>query len=283
MSARGQSVIELSVEDLKIPPQPEALIVAQREIQAKEPNLLNIAKAIRNDLALSAAVLKVVNSAQFSLPTKIVSIPQAVSYMGLTPTTHIIAAIEIRRTFTKVPGLSMERFWDTATDVAKHCAWVAKRVALSTPDEAYTIGLFHDCGIPVIAQKHHKYSAILAEANSAVDRTFTEVEDDYIHTNHAVVGYLVTRSWNLPQVVREAVRYHHEVDTILQPALTHRSPLASLLAILKVATHANDVYRQRPEPEWQRVGGLVLEYLGLTEHECEEMIEDMVAQQRDFS
>lgn len=282
MSARGLSVVELSVEDLKIPPQPEALIVAQREIQAKDPSLLNIAKAIRNDLALSAAVLKVVNSAQFALPTKIVSIPQAVSYLGLTPTMHVIAAVEIRRTFNKVPGLSMERFWDTATDVAKHCAWVAKAVALSTPDEAYTIGLFHDCGIPVIAQKHHKYSDILAEANSTTEERFTEVEDRHIQTNHAVVGYLVTRTWNLPLCVRDAVRYHHEVETILEPALTQRSPLASLLAILKLATHANDVYRQRPEPEWTRAGGLVLEYLGLTEHECEEMVDEMVVQQRDF-
>jgi len=283
MSSPGLAELEFDAGDLKIPPQPEALIVAQREIRAEDPNLLNIAKAIRNDLALSAAVLKVVNSAQFALPTKIVSIPQAVSYLGLTPTTHIIAAIEIRRTFTKVPGLSMERFWDTATDVAKHCAWLARTLALITPDEAYTIGLFHDCGIPVIAQKHAQYPAILDEANRAVDERFTEVEDRHFGTNHAIVGFLVTRTWNLPLVVREAVRYHHETETILEPALTNRSPLASLLAILKVATHANDAFRHRPEPEWDRIAAVVLEYLGLTEDECHELVTEMMIQQRDFS
>ena len=58
----------------------------------------------------------------------------------------------------------------------------------------------------------------------------------------------------------------------------------TLLAILcKVATHANDAYRQRSEAEWDRIAGLVLEYLGLTEDECHELVTEMVIQQRDFS
>lgn len=281
MPSSAAAIAGSIASQIKIPPQPEILAIAKREAAKESPDLLAIAKAVRKDLALSAGVLTVVNSPQLALPAKIVSIAQAVSYLGLEPTVSLIATVELRRVFKQVAGLSMERFWDTATDEARHAAAISRTLGIGKPEEMYTAGLFHDCGIPLLAQKFADYKSVLQEANRA--ERFTAVEERVYQTNHAVVGYYLARVWNLPQPICDAVLHHDDIEEILGSAPHERGALASTVAILKFATHVNDHFRQRPEPSWQKVKDLVLDCLGITDFRCEEITAELTAMQASFN
>ncbi len=281
MASAAAAIAESIASQLKIPPQPEILRLAKQEAAKESPDLLAIAKAVRKDLSLSAGVLTIVNSPQLALPTKIVSIAQAVSYLGLEPTVSLIATVELRRVFRQVAGLSMERFWDTAVAEARHAASISLMLGIGKPEEMYTAGLFHDCGIPLLAQKFPDYKSVLQEANEA--ERFTPVEERAYQTNHAVVGYYLARAWNLPPLICDAVLHHDDIEEILGSETDRRGALASTIAILKFATHVNDLYRQRPEPSWQKVKDLVLDCLGITEVQCEEMTSELTAMQASFN
>ncbi|MCG3202777.1 MAG: hypothetical protein NFCOHLIN_02663 [Gammaproteobacteria bacterium] len=281
MASSAAAVAESIASQIKIPPQPEILRVAKQEAAKEFPNLLAIAKAVRKDLSLSAGVLTIVNSPQLALPTKIASIAQAVSYLGLEPMISLIATVELRRAFRQVAGLSMERFWDTATDEARHAASISRTLGIGKAEEMYTAGLFHDCGIPLLAQRFPDYKAVLQEANAA--ERFTQVEERVYQTNHAVVGYYLARAWNLPPDICEAVLHHDDIEEILGCETRKRGALASTIAILKLATHVNDLYRRRPEPSWQKVRELVLDCLGITEFQCEEITAELIATQASYN
>jgi HD-like signal output (HDOD) protein len=145
----------------------------------------------------------------------------------------------------------------------------------------YTAGLFHDCGIPLLAQKFPDYKSVLQEANRA--EYFTAVEERVYQTNHAIVGYYLARAWNLPPIICDAVLHHDDIEEILGSEDQKHSALAVTIAILKLATHVNDLYRKREEPSWHKVSGLVLDCLGVTESQCEELISELLVMQASFN
>lgn len=268
------------VDDIKIPPQPEILAMAYREVRKDNPDLAIIAGAIRKDVCMAGTVLKVVNSPLFGRRSGIRSIEQAIALLGMDILVNIIAGIEIRRSLENCSNLSMPRFWDTATMVAELCASLATDLGRAAPDEAYTVGLFHDCGIPILACKYPEYKSILQEANASTGEAITAVEERHLGTNHAVVGYLVTRSWGLPQPVRETVLMHHDVEEVIGLDKKGGTETGMLLALLKIAEHSVNLSKGRVDNEWARIETLIPDYLGLSMPDFEDLqdrVSDLVA------
>lgn len=75
-----------------------------------------IAQLIGKDIALSAAMLKLVNSPFFGLSRKIDSPQQAVAILGLGNVTGIVTGLSLKSSLGG--GLNLERFWDSADRVA---------------------------------------------------------------------------------------------------------------------------------------------------------------------
>lgn len=61
---------------------------------------------------------------------------------------------------------SLPRYWDSAVAIATAAMEVARRVTRVPPDEAYTLGLFCDAGIPLLAGGFSEYMETLHEANT---------------------------------------------------------------------------------------------------------------------
>jgi HD-like signal output (HDOD) protein len=62
------------LQGISIPPQPQVMVDLHMEQAMPEPDMSRIAQIISQDVGLSAAVLKFVNSAYYGLPRKISSI-----------------------------------------------------------------------------------------------------------------------------------------------------------------------------------------------------------------
>ncbi|MDR7106838.1 HD-like signal output (HDOD) protein [Pseudomonas sp. PvR086] len=267
--------IQQSLQGISVPAQPQIMVDLQMEQYMPDPDLEVIAKLISQDPGLSGALLKIVNSPYYGLSNKITAIQRAVNLLGSRSIINLINAQSIKGELNDETIVTLNRFWDTAQDVAMTCLSLAKRVGVQAGDEAYALGLFHDCGIPLMLKKFPDYMKVLeqAYANASVECRVVDTENKHYNTNHAVVGYYTAKSWRLPEHVTQAIANHHNALAIFSDESCRNTPLKNLLAILKMAEHICASYRvlgnQAEDHEWNNVGHLVLDYIGLSEYDFE--------------
>ncbi len=268
---------EKVINSIRIPPRPTVIGELLRERSHSNPDLRKIAQLIAKDIALSAAMLKTVNSPFFGLRHKIDSPQQAVMVLGLSNVANVITALSLKNAIGK--QIRLERFWDSAERVADICAFIAGRVPDISRDMAYMFGLFHDCGIPLLMQKFPDYLETLKLANAEAVRSFTSIEDERYATNHATLGYLLARGWALADDICEAILNHHDLSVLTSPDALPGAT-RGLIAVVRVAEHIADADRMRDDPSWECTGYLAMEHLGLSEEEVGDINDDLVRQRR---
>jgi HD-like signal output (HDOD) protein len=265
------------IRNIGIPSRPSILHRIEKEMHKDEPDFHLLSEIIATDVGLSASVIKVANSPFFGFGKKVRSVSEALLVLGLKMTVQMVAGIALQQTFPHVP--SLERFWDTAARTARVSGWFAqqrRRQLTIRPDDAYTFGLFRDCGIPLLMIPFPDYAALLARANTEPDRIFTAVEDEAMAINHAIVGSELAEDWLLPEDVSLAIRYHHELSAVAEGAESIL-PLSSrqLIAVAQTAEYLIQVCTGRNQTqEWNKLGAGCLRILGLAETDLVELASD---------
>ncbi len=267
--------IQNLMQGIAIPPQPQVMVDLQMEQLSPDCSVASIAKLISQDVGLSGAILKTVNSPYFNLVNQITSIKQAVNILGIDSVVNLVNAQSIKGALSDDDIIALGKFWDCAMDVAMVCAAIAKQIGFPTPDEAYTLGLFHDCGIALLMSRFPTYNTIIQEAYTRPNEQISSTENQLINTNHCVVGYYVGKSWNLPMYLCEAIHEHHKVDSIFEDEKADPKK-KTLLAILKIAEYICGTSKllgdQAVNHEWERIKDTVLLYVGLSQYDFESML-----------
>ncbi len=235
--------------DYYIPPKPEILVRLHELMMQSEPDIQQIADLLADDVGLSAAVLKTINSASFGMQRRVSDIRQAAILLGPQHIVSLVTTYELRRALVGDACISLERFWDSASDVAKANVFVAHKLDLRIPTEdLYAIGLFHDCGIPVLAMKYPDYQDVLIKANSNYEIPMTIIEDQHYGVNHTAVGYAIADSWDLPESICQSILQNHERDIW---EVCSDTLLLQSVAVLKISENIIDRLRRQCEnPDW---------------------------------
>lgn len=269
--------IGIAIRDIGIPPRPSVLTDIEAEMLQDEPDFSYLAKVISADVALSAALLKTTNSPYFGLDKKVRSVPEALLVLGLNLTIRTIAGISLRKTFERTPH--MERYWDESGTTARVSGWLAKRLRKCCwvrPEDAYTFGLFHDCGIPVIMSPFPQYRSVLSQANAEKSERFTDVENRLIGTNHADMGAMLAETWSLPAEMVEAIRHHHHLDLLVDKRLPDASAMTiPLIAFVQLAEHL--IYRRTGTGntfEWDKIAEIAKRILSIDDAQINELFEE---------
>jgi len=261
------------LKGIDIPPQPKVLQVVMLEQQKRDPDIRKISAAVEKDVGLSAAMLRAANSPAFGLRKKVTSISQAVMLLGLHNSISLITALSLRVAMTAKSQAKFSRFWDTAADTALACSALAQRFKIMPADQAYIIGLFHDCGIPLMMQRFENYAEKLAKCDPNAQELIVDLEEQHFNTNHAVIGYLVARSWYLSEEIRLVILNHHDEELLANPS---GGSLAKQVAMLTLASHI--CYSDHWESEdtfWLRVGENVMCIFGLSEEGLKDLDDDI--------
>lgn len=274
--------LEQAVLNLGIPPCPDILLALAAEAKKDEPDLQRIEKLIYADVGLSAALIKTVNSPFYGLRTKVHSIMHAIHLLGLTNLSFMVTGMVLRDVLKGVSRLDMGRFWDASTKIAIISSYLASRLPFFTyahsarkidKDEAYTYGLFQDCGIPVMLNYHPAYKKTLGIANQSADRKFTDVEDVEYVNNHAVIGFVLAKSWGLPEVMHQAIRYHHEHAALAQDKNFLADESRDFIALALLAEKAVQIITGLNQTcEWDKGGQWVLAHFTLTQTDFDSII-----------
>jgi putative nucleotidyltransferase with HDIG domain len=275
MNTLDESRLEEALRGVSIPSCPAVLTELMAELRKPMANGKRVAQLIGQDVGLAALVVRSANSPLFGSGRAIGSIADAVRLLGFGTLTNLVHE-GLLRSVVGTGHASLERFWDSSAHTAAVSAELAATLGGTTRDTAHTFGLFHDCGIPLLVQRFPDYKTVLGLANAAPTRCFTDIEDEALNTNHAVIGYFLTRAWGLPETVSAAILRHHHYH-VLHDGEGLPDEARALIALNAIAEHVVGQYlRVRQDVEWGKSRELVAAYFGLAPGELDDLADDVL-------
>lgn len=274
--------LNILLRGFSIPSQPQILVDLQLAQAENPPDLKEISQLIRKDIYISGSVLKVANSPFYGLNKPVTSIEHAIMMIGTQGVINIVNAVALRQELVSRKKLSdqdvefLNRFWDSAEDTAKVAAAISHEIDLGQPDELYLLGLFHNAGIPLMMERSKDYRNVLLQSYELAEGMVTDVENQHFNTNHAVLGYYLTRSWKMPKLICETVGQHHNLQLLLSEDLHRGGPMLNMLSILKMAEHIVRLYGvlggHELDLEWIALKDSILSYLNLSDEDFEDLV-----------
>lgn len=264
---------EVLLKDLAIPPRPEIVSILLTEMRKEHPDLKRVTAVLIKDPAMSAGILRAANSPFFGLNRSVSSVPKAVSVLGLTHVSNIVTGLAVRHALKGGDsGISFEKFWQTAEQISMLCHYVARRLRGMSADDAFTYGLFRDCGVPVLIQRFPHYRETLKRANDSRLMGTTQVEESETGTSHSILGYFLARAWLLPDHVSRAILLHHDIDAFADAGTSNET--RNLIGVGHLAEHVQQLWLGNlDDSEWRKAAPVVTEYFALDDEDISDMSE----------
>lgn len=223
-----------------------------------------LSSQVTADPALSAQILRTVNSPFYGLPQPMASIFRAVLYLGHIEVRNIVWRTCLTRSIGMVPPDTeqiLQELWRHSFAASRIAYCVAKSVGLGSPDGIATAALLHDVG---------KLIALTATPEDGrqiyASLSFSRFEDLQRETKawgvcHSRLGAEMVRLWGLPEMVADAIEHHHLPSYRAPEEVPGDSRALLAVHISDVLAHlrmrqADDIAPYRPGEEWLREFGL---------------------------
>ena len=190
-----------------IPPMPNVMVKALSVIKNPSTGIAELAKIMQVDQAISAKTLSLVNSAFYGFRQQITSIQKALVVLGMMKAKNIIMSLALKQMMT---AQGSRELWEHSIKCAVAAEFLAKEYRVINPDDAFVIGFLHDIGKMLLNTKNPlKYSKVryLAQQDNI---NLVDIEDAQFGTNHCVLGALISKKWQLPVILTNCIRYHHD-------------------------------------------------------------------------
>ncbi len=242
-------------DDVKLYSLPKIFFLIQESIRDPRMSSRHIGEIISKDQALTAKLLKLVNSAFYGFPSKVDTISRAVTIIGTRQLSTLALGLSVISRFKNISSdvLDMESFW-------KHsiaCAIGAKTLAgyrnLPNTESFFVCGLLHDIGrLIMLAYFPDEYHQTILAARSQKAR-LVDVEKLYFRQDHASLGAMLAEKWKLPVTIEQAIRHHEKPSKVgfnLEATLVH---VANILTIgCRIGLSGNDLIPEPDRESWQK-------------------------------
>lgn len=256
------------LQQISIPPCPAKLIQLQAALRADEPDLNTVAQIATSDVAMAATLLRNANCALHAGDQPVQTVGGAMNRLGLDLTATLLVEVVLRQSI-KVEHPRLKGFWETAALRSAAMHHLARQLPGVTPELAQLYGLFCHVGIPVLLQRMPGYSGTMVEAQARRDRSYVETENANHRTDHAVVGALVARTWQVAPPVMAAIRLHHDL-----PHLQKTDADAEVQTLLAMGVLAEEFTCRRMgtdlDADYVKHRGLALAWLQASEDDVAE-------------
>ncbi len=264
------------VRSMGIPPRPATLLELQAEISREEPDFQRVARLVASDVALAAAMLRIVNSPAYALRRPCDTLDQAVRMIGLKQIAQIVTGVMLRKSL-RTDGPQLTRFWDVSGKRSFALSRLAAQLGGGTVevDVAQSFGLFCDVGIPLLMQRFPDYGQTLRVCNDEKAGSVTELEQERHSTDHALIGSVMARSWGISKTVCQAIRLHHDYSVFQDAGIP--DPVCRLIAMSLIAELAIQRFaRLNTSTEWDKGGQAAMGALVLSDVDTEDWIERLL-------
>ncbi|HHN65304.1 MAG TPA: HDOD domain-containing protein, partial [Nitrospirae bacterium] len=149
-----------------LPTIPPVVSKILRVIDADDVSIEKIGEFISSDQALSARVLKIVNSPVYGFPGRISSISQAIMLLGLSALKGMLLGVSIIDIMEK----TMLGLWEHSFGTAMAARLIASKRGYKDIEDASVAGLIHDIGKVALSLCYPKeYGQVVSEAEEKGD------------------------------------------------------------------------------------------------------------------
>jgi putative nucleotidyltransferase with HDIG domain len=220
----------------QLPPFP---VVVQRALQlVANPNssAQDVVDVIQFDQSITADVLRLCNSAYFSLQRKVHSLREALVLIGFNQLFEIILSRQSSHLFSKAStGYDLQRgeLWRHSVASSLLSGIICKRLGRQPSPVLFTAALLHDIGKVILSEFVKDYFEEIRKLVHEKAVSFSDAEKEILGIDHAELGGRITEEWKFPKVIVSSVRYHHapfscpEEDETVK--LTHLCDVVAML------------------------------------------------------
>ncbi len=217
------------------------------------PNELN--KVISLDPVLTGQVLKLINSAYYSLVNKVTSLTRAITMLGMNTVKNMALSTAIIRSVAgakKSKALPTTKFWahSIGAGVSAKLLGEAKGIPIMEREELFLAGLLHDLGKVPFGDEYIEALNIAKYEQLPLH----EVELDIMGIDHQEVGLMIAEKWKLNQVISNCIGSHHELSTLIE---NHDQQVAFVALGSIYANILDHGYAGNPFPREEEIGRLL--------------------------
>jgi len=176
------------------------------DVQPKE-----LVQVIEKDPVMTVKILRVLNSAYYSLPNKITSINHSVVYLGFNTIKNLALSIASVGILPKrnEAGFDIQQYLMHSLTTAGIAKLLGGKLSGVDPMDCYIAGLLHDFGKVVFAQFLPNDFSLAMLKSARENLSLHVAENRVIGADHTVVGSMLAEKWQFPQPLVDCIRNHH--------------------------------------------------------------------------
>jgi putative nucleotidyltransferase with HDIG domain len=197
-----------------LPQFPENILTIQKMINDPKSDMVTIARYISQDPAMTADLLKVVNSAHYMMPKKVDTIAEAVKIVGIRGIKNLLYSYGTQ----KILGddtIDKRTLWEHSYKVAFYAYNLVRNFKRDKNllDDVYVSGILHDMGKIVFSNAHPELLNNIRNFCQEKGLPLSTFEDLSAGLNHAEIGALIAEKWNFPDLLVMSIRFHHDPES----------------------------------------------------------------------
>lgn len=255
-----------------LPPMPQT-IHKVREIMAKPgSSFKELAQVLETDPALAARVLKMSNSAYYGMSGQVSSIQHASVVLGHKTIGELMTMAGVSGLLgDTLTGYRLDAgdLWRHSMEVAFGSRIIANKKNPAVADDAFAAGLIHDSGKLILDKYVTERKQAFQEFMANGQRSFLAAEREILGFDHSEIASEVCKSWNVPEALSIAIRYHHCPSESQGAELAYIVHMADSLAIMTGMGAGIDGMSYQMDDK-------AIELLGLKEEDLSEIMVEVV-------
>ena len=245
-------------EDEIVYSMPTIYIELQKALSDPNKTFQELGDIISFDTALSARLLKIVNSPFYGFPSKVDTISHAISIIGREQLTDLALATLVIYQFEGIPNkmFNMEKFWRHSVACGVAARSIADFRGEKNAERFYLAGILHDIGRLVLYKKEPDLSRDAFNRSKERQENIYLSEKELIGFDHAAVGQELLKAWKLPPRLVEAVGCHHQPQNAkefpIDAAIIHTADY--IVHVMDMGSNAEFSEPQLYPKSWEIIG-----------------------------
>lgn len=205
----AQEIIQLIDDDkLVLPTMPEMALKVREASEDPDAGIMDLARVISHDAALTARIIKVANSPLFRAPREIEDLNMALSRLGMESTANLATGLAMEQMFQATSDYIDKRMrdvWSSSSEIAGICHVLCKHYTKLRPDQAALAGLIFQIGVLPILSYAEDHPTLLRDSIT-LDAVIDEV--------HPIIGVKILTAWEFPHELQKVPMEYKDFSSV---------------------------------------------------------------------
>ena len=199
-------VMAIGNDDLVLPTLPEVALKIRQAAEDPEVSISHLSKVISRDTALTARLIKVVNSPLLRATQEVTDLHTAITRLGTNYSSNLSIGLVMEQIFharSEVVEQKMRDVWRRSLEVAGVCYALCRNHSQLKPDQAALGGLVHQIGVlPILtyAEDHYELLSDPVSLNHVIDNI------------HPLLGDKLLRGWDFPEMLVNVPAHYQDLE-----------------------------------------------------------------------